>query len=280
VTVARDLARRAGEIVLSVRGDLGPEVGTDEGAEARSSRLGVEMKDGNEPVTIADMRSSQFLVEELGRAFPGDIIISEETADDPRRLGADRVWFIDPIDGTKDFIRGDKGWSVMIGLCVAARPVVGVVHQPTGDRTFWAGPGGGGVTIAGVDHPLGVSSTTDPTNVRLVASASHRSDAIDRVKGALGIDNELNIGSVGVKMGLIAAGERDLYVNPWPKCKAWDTCAPEAILTRAGGKVTDLHGDAVRYDTPELGRTLGLVASNGHLHAAVLAKLAPLFPRS
>jgi 3'(2'), 5'-bisphosphate nucleotidase len=264
VEIARELARAAGDIVLAVRGDLG-----------------IEMKAGNEPVTIADKRAAAFLVAELGKAFPGDVIICEETEDDPRRVSAERVWYIDPIDGTKDFIRGDRGWSVMVGLAVRARPVVGVVHQPAAERTFWAAPapGPGCLTERGVDRPLGVSDIAEASRIRLVISASHRSDAIDQVKGALGTTDELNIGSVGVKMGLIAAGERDLYVNPWPKCKAWDTCAPEAILERAGGKLTDLHGEPIRYDQVDLGRPSGMIASNGRLHADVLARLAPLFPR-
>ena len=265
LAVARDLARRAGALVQAIRG----------------GDLEVELKAGNEPVTVADHKAAELLVAELGKAFPADVIICEETADDPRRVSAQRVWYVDPIDGTKDFIRGDRGWSVMIGLTVAARPVLGVVHQPTAGRTFWAAPGGGtGLTEEGKgERVLRVSEVADPAQIRLVISASHRSDAIDKVKTALGTDDELNIGSVGVKMGLIAAGERDLYVNPWPKCKAWDTCAPEAILHAAGGRLTDLHGAPIRYDQVDLGRLSGMVASNGHLHEAVLARLAPLFPR-
>ena len=266
--VARDLATRAGELVQKIRA----------GAAERAD-LGVELKAGNEPVTVADKRASTLIVEELRGEFPDDVIICEETADDPRRVSAKRVWYVDPIDGTKDFIRGDLGWSVMIGLAVDARPVLGVVHQPSAGRTFWAAPGAGtGLTERDGERPLAVSGIADPEQIRLVISASHRSDAIDQVKTALGTKDEMNIGSVGVKMGLIAAGERDLYVNPWPKCKAWDTCAPEAILHAAGGMLTDLHGSPIRYDQVDLGRLGGMVASNGHLHAAVLARLAPLFP--
>src|SRR5262249_24303999 len=85
--------------------------------------------------------------------------------------------------------------------------------------------------------------------------------------------------SVGVKLSLIAMGVRDLYVNPWPKTKAWDTCAPEAILERAGGKLTDLFGDSIAYDGPDLRHPRGLVASNGHVHDEVIARIAPLFER-
>ena len=124
-----------------------------------------------------------------------------------------------------------------------------------------------------------VSSVTDPAQIRLVASKSHRTETIDRVKELLGIADELNIGSVGLKLCLIALGERDLYVNPWPKCKAWDTCAPEAILARAGGRLTDTHGGPIGYSIDSLGRDEGLIASNGLVHDSVVTRLGALFPR-
>jgi 3'(2'), 5'-bisphosphate nucleotidase len=130
-----------------------------------------------------------------------------------------------------------------------------------------------------VRTPLAVSTVRDAGAARLVVSASHRSPDIDRVKSTLGIDDEQNIGSVGVKLALIAHGLRDLYVNPWPKTKAWDTCAPEAILVRAGGTLTDLFGDPIAYTGTDLRHPRGLVASNGLIHADVVAKIAPLFER-
>ncbi|MEZ4402788.1 MAG: inositol monophosphatase family protein [Kofleriaceae bacterium] len=266
--VAAALAREAGALAVAIR-DRGP------------AALGVEHKAGDEPVTVADRAASDLIIAGLRRGFPDDVIVSEEAADDLDRLTARRVWYVDPIDGTKDFIRGSDGFAVMIGLCVDARPVVGVVYQPTRDRLVTADPAGGAWMRAG-DAPavrLAVSTIADVGAIRLVASRSHRSPVIDDVKRRLGIEDELNIGSVGLKLALIALGERDLYVNPFPKCKAWDTCAPEAILVAAGGQLTDTVGDPVRYDEPDLARPRGLVASNGHVHAASLARLADLFPR-
>lgn len=266
--VASALAREAGALVVAIR-DRGP------------AALGVEHKAGDEPVTVADRAASELIVAGLAAAFPDDVIVSEESADDLARLGASRVWFVDPIDGTKDFIRGTEGFAVMIGLCVDARPVAGVVFQPTGGRLFAAAPGRGAWVERpdGSAGPLTVSTVDEVGAIRLVASASHRSPMIDQVKGALGIANELNIGSVGLKLALIAAGERDLYVNPFPKCKAWDTCAPEAILVAAGGALTDTWGEPLRYDQLDLSRPRGLVGSNLRVHAAALTRLAALFPR-
>jgi 3'(2'), 5'-bisphosphate nucleotidase len=259
LATALALARAAGVEVMRLRG----------------GELDVEMKKGDEPVTVADKRASEIIVEGLTKAF-SDPVISEELPSSGETLTAPRLWLVDPIDGTKDFIRGSDGFSVMIGLERHARPVLGVVHQPAIDRTFFATPDGGAhVVFEGATRALAVSAIASAGEARLVASASHRSADIDRVKATLGIDNELNVGSVGVKLCLIALGVRDLYVNPQAKTKIWDTCAPEAILTRAGGRLSDLFGAPVDYG--ELRQRRGLVASNGHVHDEVVAKLAPLF---
>jgi 3'(2'), 5'-bisphosphate nucleotidase len=238
----------------------------------------VELKAGDEPVTLADKRANDLIVEGLHARFPHDPVLSEEAPAIEGVLGSPRIWMVDPIDGTKDFIRGSEGFSVMIGLARLGRPVLGVVHQPALDRTFFATPDGGAHVVTGdTVQPLAVSRVSSAGDVRLVASASHRSPDIDRVKGALGIDNEQNIGSIGVKLCLIAMGLRDLYVNPQTKTKVWDTCGPEAILVGAGGRLTDLDGVPVDY--AELAQRRGLVASNGLVHDEVIAKLAPLFAK-
>jgi 3'(2'), 5'-bisphosphate nucleotidase len=263
LAVSEDLARRAGRLILGYFG----------------TGISVEKKTGDEPVTRADREASELIVSGLRQDFPEDIVISEEAPDDRRRLEAGRrVWFVDPLDGTRDFIRGRHGFSVMIGLCEATRPVAGVVYQPHGDRLYRADPDEGTVLVDDRGtRRLHCSDVRDLEKIRLVASRSHRTPEIDRVKAALGIDDEMNIGSVGLKLGLIALGDRDLYVNPSSKSSLWDTCAPEALLVHAGGRLSDLAGRPLRYDALELKNLEGLLASNGHVHDAVVAKIAPLF---
>ena len=183
--------------------DIALELARTAGAEVvrlRDGELAVEMKPGDEPVTVADRRASELIVAGLAAAFPDDPVISEELlptplangAEDPAPLasvtrgGSPRLWLVDPIDGTKDFIRGSDGFSVMIGLVEHGRPVLGVVYQPAIDRMFYASPAGAfGQTPDGT-RPLTVSALTTATDARLVASASSRSpDDIDRVKRAL-----------------------------------------------------------------------------------------------
>ncbi len=261
---AVELARRAGERIRALHG----------------SGIAVDTKDDDSPVTAADREANALIVGALGAAFPGDAILSEELPDDGSRIGRPRVWMVDPLDGTKDFIRGREGFAVMIGLLAGAAPVLGVVYQPIGDKLYFATRGGGAFLQRGGDAPapIAVSTVREPSQIRMVASKSHRTETIDRVRAELGISDELNVGSVGLKLGLIAEGLRDLYVNPAGHSKLWDACGPEAILVEAGGRLTDLRGEALDYRGRELGNTRGLIASNGVLHDEVVRRLASLFP--
>src|SRR5262249_28264935 len=194
VEVAEALARQAGKLILGYFG----------------TGLAVDSKAGGGPGARADREASELIVAGLGAAFPGDIVISEEAPDDPRRQEPGRrVWFVDPLDGTRDFIRGRHGFAVMIGLCEVGRPTAGVVYQPHGDRLYRAAPGLGAELVdeRGV-RALHCSDVRDIGKIRLVASRWHRTPEIDRVRAVLGIEDEMNIGSVGLKLGLIALGER------------------------------------------------------------------------
>jgi 3'(2'), 5'-bisphosphate nucleotidase len=261
--VAVDLARRAGAIVL----------------RHRAPGIQVEHKAHDEPVTRADRESNELILAGLRAAFPDDAILSEESAAIGEWRTAARTWMVDPLDGTRDYVRGLPGFAVMIGLCLEGRPALGVVYQPLGDVLYRAAAGQGAVVEeAGATRPLRVSPTRDPRGCRLVSSASHRMATIDQVKAALAIDDEISLGSVGLKLGLIARAERDLYVNPEGFSKMWDSCAPAAILGEAGGRLTDIHGRPLDYRRAEVRHLDGLLASNGAMHDAVVAAIAPLFP--
>ncbi|MCU1279984.1 MAG: inositol monophosphatase [bacterium] len=261
---AIDLARSAGAIIRGLHG----------------SGIAVDTKADDSPVTQADREANALIVAALTFAFPGDGLLSEELPDDGSRLVRPRVWMIDPLDGTKDFIRGRDGFAVMIGLLDGGRPALGVVYQPIGDKLYFATRGGGAFVQRGDGAPVRMhtSDVREPGQARMVASKSHRTETIDRVRAELGISDELNVGSVGLKLGLIAEGVRDLYVNPAGHSKLWDACGPEAILVEAGGRLSDLRGELIDYRGPELGNTRGLIASNGVLHDEVVRRLATLFP--
>jgi 3'(2'), 5'-bisphosphate nucleotidase len=240
--------------------------------------LEVQRKSGGEPVSQADLASSELVVRKLRESFPSDAILSEELPDDSSRLANSRVWMVDPIDGTSDFLRGEAGYVVMIGLCVEGRPVVGAVAQPATGH-LWLGAVGVGAwkEVSGAARePLRVSTVGEASAIRLVASKSHRSDYYARFREALGISDELALGSVGLKVAMIAQASRDLYVYPGTQTKIWDSCGPEAILTAAGGTVTDTDGNPLCYTRAELKNPRGVVASNGLVHALALATIARL----
>jgi 3'(2'), 5'-bisphosphate nucleotidase len=241
--------------------------------------LAIEHKAGDEPVTIADREASDLIVARLRAAFPGDAVLSEELPDDGSRLHAERVWMIDPIDGTSDFIAGDTGFAVMVGLIVGGRPQLGALAMPAsselylgvvGEGAWKEGPGGGG------RQPLHTTTLAAPPGIRLVASKTHRTRDVDTFRRALDIDDEINVGSVGLKVAMVADASRDLYVYPGSRTKLWDICGPEALLIAAGGRVTDVHGQLIDYTRADLYNTGGIIASNGPLHDRVIEVLAPL----
>lgn len=238
------LAREAGRILLEV-------YGTD---------FGVEMKGESDPVTEADRRVNAFLSARLHEAFPTDLVVAEESAVTGAR-GLGRAWFVDPLDGTKEFIARNGEFSVMIGLAVDGEAQLGVVYQPTTDK-LWRGVVGDGAFLEHGDktYVLRPDDVTDPAKMRLVVSRSHRSAATDAIVQRLGITQETVSGSVGLKVGLIAERKADLYVHLSDRSSAWDACAPEAILRAAGGSFTDLAGRQIQYGTGELRNHRGILA--------------------
>jgi 3'(2'), 5'-bisphosphate nucleotidase len=251
---ALGLARSAGAILL------------DYYARAPS----VDWKGPNDPVTSADKAASRFLVTEFRRLYPGDGILSEEAVDDPARLGASRVWIVDPMDGTKEFISRCDEFSVMIGLAVNGKGTVGVVHQPTTGKAYYAVAGQGAFRVEGghVDA-LTVSTETDPANITLALSRSHSSTEIATLQGRLGITSSITSGSLGLKAGLIAEGRAHLYLNTSARTYQWDTCAADVILSEAGGRMTDLLNHRFRYNRIDTCNRDGVIASNGAIHEYV-----------
>ena len=237
----------------------------------------IQYKGIDDPVTAADKAVNAFLVGALGQAFPDDGILAEESKDDLSRLQHDRIWCIDPLDGTKEFIARNGEFSIMVGLAIAGRATLGVVYQPILDFMYSGirDQGAWLSTTAG-RSPLVVSKIENPAEMRLVVSRSHRNPITDSIKASLGVSRERVSGSVGLKCGLIARAESDLYLHPAPGHKEWDLCAPEAILVGAGGKMSDCWGRPLRYNKADVHNHGGLVASNGRAHSRIISLMAPV----
>jgi 3'(2'), 5'-bisphosphate nucleotidase len=240
-------------------------------------KLGVD--NHYEPVTAADRAASRIIVDGLAEAFPNDAILSEEETDDTEnRLSKDRVWIIDPIDGTAGFVKKDGDFAVQIGLAIASEAVLGVVLLPFHEKLFYAVKGLGTYVVdhGGEPQKLKASKKTDFGEMTLAYSRNHPSPGISRILDDFEFRGGVQRGSVGLKIGLIAEQVCDLYIHLSPRTKLWDTCAPQIILEEAGGKLTDLFGQKFRYDVADLQNYGGIVASNGASHDLALAKLRPL----
>ena len=266
IQVATELARAAGAVLL----------------KHYNSPFLVEQKinalQEMEEVTAADREANDLIVRGLATEFPNDGLLAEESADTEDRLQKDRVWLIDPMDGTKNFIQRDGDFAVQIGLAINGQSVAGVVYQPVREILYRAVRGRGswlekrGEAAAG----MRVSTEIDPGHMVLASSRSHRSPRMERVVESFGFKKEMRRGSVGVKIGLIAERHADLYLHLSPSTKQWDTCAPEIILAEAGGRLTDLFGRPLRYNGIRIDNRNGVVATNGVAHEMVIENLKPL----
>lgn len=261
------IAREAGKLVLE---HYAREIIAEE-------KLGAD--NFHEPVTAADRDSSAFIIERLSAKFPDDAILSEEAADDTKtRLSRARSWIIDPIDGTAGFIKRDGDFSVQIGLAEAGEAVAGVVFMPFHDILYFASKDNGAFmgTNGGTPTCMTVSNETDFRSMRLALTKNHYSEKMAAIIDAFGFASKVRRGSVGLKVGLIAEQICDIYIHPSPRTKLWDTCAPQIILEEAGGKLTDIFGDAMRYDIADVQNHNGILATNGVAHDAAVEHLKPV----
>lgn len=255
IAEAARIARRAGVILMDI-------YRTD---------FDVAYKAEADPVTEADTKANAYIVAELEKAFRNDGIVAEETEDETDALKAGRCWYVDPLDGTKEFVARNGEFSVMLGLAIDGVATAGVVYEPENDKLY-SGVVGYGAFLEerGKRSELKVSDVADPSQLNLVVSRSHRNRAVAEVVARLGITREMTSGSVGLKAGLIAEQKADFYVHISDRSSRWDACAPEAILKAAGGRFTDLAGDPYRYGGTDMRNRTGILACNAAAYEAVL----------
>jgi len=228
-------------------------------------------KSKDNPVTQADLEANACIRRLLSEAFPDDGWLSEETADSHDRLARRRAWVVDPLDGTKEFVQHIPEFCVCVSLVEAGRPVVAVSYNPAADRLYVA-ERGGGMTVNGV--PAHVSRTARvPDAVVLASRSEDRRGEWDAFKGRVRVQLT---GSVAFKLAELATGAGDATFTLTPK-NEWDICAGTLLVEEAGGRVTDLAGAPLVFNQPSPLRP-GLIASNGTLHAGLLALIAEVAP--
>lgn len=247
-------------------------------ARVYATDFAVEYKGPRDPVTTADREANALLCERLGRRFPGVPIVAEES--DERTFagwrGAERCLFVDPLDGTAEFVSRNGEFAIMIGLAEAGRAVAGVVLAPA-MGVAWIGAldvGAFELRETGERTPIRVSDTAELGRARVVVSRSHRGKRLDAVLDAIAPAEIVPLGSAGLKAVRVATGGADLYVQPGRAGKRWDACAPEAIVVAAGGRFTDAVGEPIDYAGGELENATGMLVTNGRLHEAAVAVIA------
>jgi 3'(2'), 5'-bisphosphate nucleotidase len=228
--------------------------------------------------TDTDRQSQETILRHLHAAFPADALLAEEntpTADAVPKSGS-RLWIVDPIDGTRGFARKNGEFSVMIAFVEEGKVVVGVVTEPAKDRRTYASLGSGCWKQDGSAPPVRCRVTTVAKLAEATVTQSHTKPGAPPGKElrALSPKRVIETYSAGVKLAQVARGEAEIYLNTYDACHDWDIAAGHLLVDEAGGKVTNLLGQAPRYGLPGAWQPHGLVASNGKLQAAALAELA------
>ena len=228
------LARRAGDAILSVYGQ----------------QFEVTSKADRSPLTLADTKSHDIIVQGLCSLTPDLPVLSEEASEIPysERRQWQRYWLVDPLDGTKEFVSRNGEFTVNIALIDGHDPVLGVVHVPVSDTTYT------GVRDIGATRQIGREAATAihtaakaPTPLRIVGSRSHRDAVLDRYLPQLEPYQLVAVGS-SIKFCLVAEGSADFYPR-FGLTSEWDTAAAQAVVEAAGGRVIQTDGQRLRYNT-------------------------------
>lgn len=216
-------------------------------------------KSPGNPVCEIDLAVDDLLRERLAAIDPGAGWLSEETADDFSRLGHERVWVVDPIDGTRDYVRGRPGWAISVALIERGEPRIGVLVAPARDES-WVATAGGGATLNG--RPLAASRLTKLAGARVPTD----SPAKYLPPGVLSVAKP---NSIALRIAMVASDQADfIATTSWGY--EWDIAAAELIAREAGATVTDANGAAIGFNGPDA-QVFGVLAAAPALHPEVLA---------
>lgn len=234
--------------------------------EARRTTLAREAKAGDELVTQADRALNDLLVARIHTAMPGDAICAEEGCDFDQPLAA-RRWFIDPLDGTRSFMAGRAGYSILVGLVVEGTPRLGVIYDAAARATFIARKGEGVIDVGASRRLRGARSS------RLVWSPFSRPEAAYTVARSLGMHDVGLCESVGLRALEMARGRAAVFGSGPRSPKLWDSAAAWAVVHELGGSYTDFEGAPLRYDGAGVIHERGAVASLGMDHGLVVTAM-------
>ena len=243
----------------------------------KSENLNIRIKEGNKHMTVtkADIEADKLIRKRLRRKFPLDSILSEESNSritDYR----ERVWIVDPLDGTNHFIAGEDDFCIIVGLCINGKPLLGVIYLPIKDELYYAINGKGAYFQKGETvKRINVSGVKRLSESKAILAHSYEgNNGIDPLLNRLHVKEKLQRCCAGVAIMKVAKGEADFYVNSTFTSSTWDTCGAQIILEEAGGKLTDLRGISIDYITSHPRLMHSFMASNGAVHQALVEKFA------
>ena len=231
-------------------------------------------KTDDSPVTDADLKSNKIIKEIL--SITKHSILSEEDIDDQNRLSKDTIWIIDPLDGTSDFIDKTGEFTVMIALVQNKKPILGVISWPTEKTLFVAQKNCGAFRYSNDKwDKISVTKIDEMSKCRTVGSRHHLSDKEKEFIEKIGIEDFTSIGS-SLKVGKISSGQAEAYITTTNKMKEWDTAASYCIILEAGGKMTDMLGNDLKYNNKNVHHQNGILVTNGLIHEKILQEFKKL----
>jgi len=211
-----------------------------------NGEITVDIKDDASPVTQADKGANDYIVDQLQKLTPDIPIIAEESTNDSAIADAPKFWLVDPVDGTKSFIKRTGEFTVNIGLIEHNKPVIGMVLVPAKDTLYYTGDDGKAYKQVGEDHAFPITVRIPPTEgLSAVASVSHRTAETDDFLDKLNVKQFVAAAS-SLKFCLVAEGSADIYPRFGPTME-WDTAAADAVLRAAGGTVENPDGSIFAY---------------------------------
>ena len=222
----------------------------------------ITYKDGDMPLTAADKASNKIIVDALRQAFPSYAILSEEEKDDLERLNNDYCFVVDPLDGTKEFIKRNGQFTVNIALSYKHESVMGVIYVPVTGELYYAAQGKGAYldTKEETGRALHVSDCTDLSQLRMVMSSSHGCEQMDQLLEKYKISNFVKMGS-SLKGCVVAKGDAEVYYRFNPTME-WDTAAMQCIVEEAGGIFRQMDDTEMLYNRKNSLNDKGFYAIN------------------
>ncbi len=238
--------------------------------------IGIKDKGKDDPVTSADMAANRVIINTITKYLPEHVILTEEDPGTWDVTGSEWAWMIDPLDGTRDFIKANDEFVTMVGLTHLGQPVVGVVIEPATGLEIYACKGLGAYrenTFQGIaGERLKFPDKVDSNNLRIAISRSHRDSKTDNLIRLLNIKKEIPSGSVGRKVAMVISGRADMYVHPARGTKLWDTCACDIIASEAGGVLLSGTGEKINYarTSGDVENPYGLLVCAAHISDRVI----------